>query len=248
MNLSNKVAIVTGSGRGIGRAIALRLAESGARIVVNDLNDSAQGVAEEIRAMKQESLAILADISSSSDVDKMVETTMNTYGRIDILVNNAGITRDQLVLRMSDEDWDKVMSVNLKSVFLCSRAALRPMIRQRWGRIVNIASIVGIVGNAGQANYASAKAGIIGFTRTLSKEVASRGVTVNAVAPGFIDTPMTQQLKDAQREELTKRIPSGYLGTPRDVAEAVAFLASEEARYITGQVLSVDGGMATSWL
>jgi 3-oxoacyl-[acyl-carrier protein] reductase len=246
MDLANKVAIVTGGGRGIGRAIALKLAEVGATIVVNDIGDASpvDGVAEEIRAMNRESLVILADVSLSSDVDRLVETTIATYGRIDILVNNAGITRDQLVLRMSDEDWDRVMNVNLKSVFLCTRAAVRPMIKQRWGRIINITSIVGIVGNAGQANYASAKAGIIGFTRSIAKEVASRGITANAIAPGFIDTQMTQQLEETQKQELKRRIPLGYLGTPRDVAEAVAFLASEEARYITGQVLNVDGGMA----
>ena len=246
MDLSNKVAIVTGSGRGIGRAIALKLAEVGATIVITDIGDAAtvNGVAEEVRAMGRESLAVLADISLSSDVDRMVAETVAAYGRVDILVNNAGITRDQLVIRMSDEDWDKVLNVNLKSVFLCTRAVLRHMIKQRWGRIISIASIVGITGNAGQANYASAKAGIIGFTRTIAKEVASRGITANAIAPGFIETQMTQKLEEKQRQELTKRIPLGYLGTPRDVAEAVAFLASEEARYITGQVLNVDGGMA----
>jgi 3-oxoacyl-[acyl-carrier protein] reductase len=246
MDLSNKVAIVTGSGRGIGRAIALKLAEAGATIVITDIGDAVivNSVAEEVRAMSRESLAVLADISLSPDVDRMVAETVVAYGRVDILVNNAGITRDQLVLRMSDEDWDKVLNVNLKSVFLCTRAVLRHMIKQRWGRIVNIASIVGITGNAGQANYASAKAGIIGFTRTIAKEVASRSITANAIAPGFIDTQMTQQLEEKQRQELEKRIPLGYLGTPRDVAEAVAFLASEEARYITGQVLNVDGGMS----
>jgi len=246
MNLTDRVAIVTGSGRGIGQAIALKLAEVGARVVVNDLGEASavNGTVEEIRAMNRESLAVLADVSLSPDVDRLVEETLASYGQIDILVNNAGITRDQLLMRMSDEDWEKVINVNLKSVFLCTRAALRPMIKQRWGRIINIASIVGLIGNPGQANYASAKAGIIGFTRTIAKEVASRGITVNAIAPGFIDTGMTQQLQESQRQELMQRIPLGFLGTPRDVAEAVAFLASEEARYITGQVLSVDGGMA----
>ncbi len=246
MDLSNRVAIVTGSSRGIGQAIALKLAEVGATIVINDIGEatSVNSVAEEIRAMNRESLAILADVSLSSDADRLVQETIAAYGKVDILVNNVGITRDQLLLRMSDDDWDKVITVNLKSVFLCTRAVLRHMIKQRRGRIINIASIIGIVGNAGQANYASAKAGIIGFTRTIAKEVASRGITANAIAPGFIDTKMTQQLEENQRQELKKRIPLGYLGTPRDVAEAVAFLASEEARYITGQVLNVDGGMA----
>lgn len=245
MELSDRVAIVTGSGRGIGRAIALKLAETGATVVINDVGEASavDSVVEEIRAMNRQGLGILADVSSSSDVNKMVETIIATYGRIDILVNNAGITRDQLVLRMSDEDWDKVININLKGVFLCSRAVLRHMLRQRWGRIISIASIVGIVGNAGQANYAAAKAGIIGFTRTIAKEVASRGITANAIAPGFIDTQMTQKLTEQQRQELQRRIPLGDLGTPRDVAEAVAFLASEGARYITGQVLTVDGGM-----
>jgi len=244
MNLSNKVAIVTGSGRGIGKAIALKLAEVGAAVVVNDINESAEGVAGEIRAMDRQSLAILADVSLAPDVARLVETAMATFGKLDILVNNAGITRDQLVVRLSEEDWDKVLDVNLKSVFLCTAAVLKHMIKQRWGRIISIASIVGMVGNPGQANYASAKAGIIGFTRTIAREVGSRGITANAIAPGFIDTEMTQHLDEKRRQELIGRIPLGYLGSPRDVAEAVAFLASDEAGYITGQVLNVDGGMA----
>ena len=248
MNLSNRVAIVTGSGRGIGRAIAFKLAEVGAAVVVNDIGESAQGVAEEIKAMNRQSSVILADVSSPTDVARLVETAMTTYGKIDILVNNAGINRDQLLVRMSDEDWDRVLNVNLKSAFLCTRAVLRHMIKQRWGRIISISSIVGIDGNPGQANYASAKAGLIGFTRTVAKEVASRGITANAIAPGFIDTEMTQRVAESQRQELMRHIPVGFLGSPRDVAEAVAFLASEEARYITGQVLNVDGGMAGAWL
>jgi len=248
MDLSNKIAIVTGSGRGIGKAIALKLAEVGATVVVNDIDESAKSVAEEIRAMDRQSLAILADVSLAPDVTRLVEATIATHGKIDILVNNAGITRDQLVVRLSEEDWDKVLDVNLKSVFLCTRAVLKYMIKQRWGRVISITSIVGTMGNPGQANYASAKAGIIGFTRTIAKEVASRGITANAIAPGFIDTEMTQHLDEKRRQELIGRIPIGYLGSPRDVAEAVAFLASDEARYITGQVLNVDGGMAGAWL
>jgi 3-oxoacyl-[acyl-carrier protein] reductase len=246
MDLSNRVAVVTGSARGIGRAIALKLAEVGAAVVVNDIGEPEplESVAAEIRAMERQSLAVIADVTSPADVARLVETTASTYGKVDILVNNAGVTRDQLILRMSDEDWDTVLNVDLKSAFLCTRAVLRYMIKQRWGRIISIASVVGIIGNAGQANYASAKAGIIGLTRSIAKEVASRGITANAIAPGFIDTKMTQQFDENQRQELLKRIPLGRLGSPRDVAEAVAFLASEEAGYITGQVLNVDGGMA----
>lgn len=245
MDFTNKVAIVTGSGRGIGKTIALKLAGAGATIVINDIGDpsSAESVAEEIRALKRDSLVVMGDVSSTEDMNKMVETAVTTYGKVDILVNNAGITRDHLLIRMSDEDWDKVIAVNLRSVFVCTRAVLKHMTRQRSGRIISMASVVGIAGNAGQANYAAAKAGIIGFTKSIAKEVASRGITVNAIAPGFIDTQMTQHLDETWKQELLKRIPAGFLGTPQDVAEAVAFLASEEARYITGHVLNVDGGM-----
>ena len=250
MDISNKVAIVTGGGRGIGRVIALRLAEAGANVVVNDIGNAepVEAVTREIKAIGRQALPVLADVSSASDVARLVSETIAAYSRIDILVNNAGIARDQLLMRMSEEDWDRVLTVDLKSVFLCTREVLRHMVKQRWGRIISLASIVGIVGNPGQANYASAKAGIIGFTRTIAKEVASRGITVNAIAPGFIDTEMTRQLKEEWKEELKKRIPLGYFGSPGDVAEAVTFLASEGARYITGQVLGVDGGMAASWL
>ena len=244
MDLSNRVAIVTGSGQGIGRAIALKLAEAGASVVVNSRSEAALGVAEEIKGMGLQGMAIIGDVSSTADVTRLVDQTVSTYSKVDILINNAGITHDQLLIRMSDEDWDKVLNVNLKSVFLCTRAVLRPMIKQRWGRIISITSIVGIVGNAGQANYVASKAGIIGFTKSIAKEVASRGITVNAVAPGFIESAMTKNIPEKQRQELASRIPLGYFGTPRDVAEAVAFLASEEARYITGQVLTVDGGMS----
>ena len=249
MNLADRVAIVTGAGRGIGKAITLKLAEMGATVVVNDVGDAepVEAVAEEIRAMNRQSLAILADVSSSADAARLIEETTTIFGKLDILINNAGIARDQLLLRMTEDDWDKVLAVNLKSVFLCTKAALRPMIKQRWGRVINLSSVTGLVGNEGQANYTAAKAGIIGFTRTVAKEVASRGITVNAVAPGFIETAMTQKLGEKWGEEFKKRIPLGYPGSPQDVAEAVAFLASEEARYITGQVLGVDGGLAISW-
>ena len=246
MDLTGKVAIVTGSGRGIGKAIALKLAEAGATLVINDVGDSApaeQTVAE-IKNLNRQAIVVMADVSSSADVTKMVETAITTYGKIDILVNNAGITRDQLTMKMTDEEWDKVLAIDLKSVFLCTRAVLRPMLKQRSGRIISMSSVVGIIGNAGQANYAAAKAGIIGFTKAIAKEVASRGITVNAIAPGFIDTPMTQTLPAERKQALMNSIPLGYLGTPRDIAETVAFLASEEARYITGQVITVDGGIS----
>jgi 3-oxoacyl-[acyl-carrier protein] reductase len=246
MDFTGKVALVTGSGRGIGKAIAMKLAETGAMLVINDVGDSApaeQTVAA-IKNLNRQAIVVMADVSSSADVTKMVETAIATYGKVDILVNNAGITRDQLTMKMTDEEWDKVLAVDLKSVFLCTRAVLRPMLKQRSGRIISMSSVVGIIGNTGQANYAAAKAGIIGFTKTIAKEVASRGITVNAVAPGFIDTPMTQTLPAERKQALLANIPLGYLGTPRDIAETVAFLASEEARYITGQVITVDGGIS----
>jgi len=250
MDLSGKVAIVTGGGRGIGREIAIKLAEVGAGVVINDVGDDAPAmkVVEEIKSLGRNGMAIMADVSSSEEISTLVETVIATYGRVDILVNNAGITRDQLAIRMSDDEWDSVLNVNLKGVFVCTRAVLRQMIKQRSGRIINIASIVGIIGNSGQVNYSAAKAGIIGVTRTIAKEVGSRQITVNAIAPGFIDTEMTQKLAEDWREQLKKNIPLGYIGSPRDVAETVAFLSSDEARYITGQVLSVDGGVSSSWL
>ncbi|MGD9143822.1 MAG: 3-oxoacyl-[acyl-carrier-protein] reductase [Dehalococcoidia bacterium] len=247
MDLTDRVAIVTGSARGIGREIALKLAEVGADIVVNDIESAAEPldkVAGEIRDLNRKCLMVTADVSSSTDVDRLIDTAVKEMGKVDILVNNAGVTRDNLLMKMSDEEWDTVMNIDLKSAFLCTRAVIRHMLRQRSGRIISIASVVGMIGNAGQANYSSAKAGIIGFTKSIAKEVGSRGITVNAIAPGYIQTKMTEQLSEEQTKEMLKHIPLASLGTPRDVAEAVAFLASDEARYITGHVLNVDGGMA----
>ena len=217
MDLSNKVAIVTGSARGIGKAIALKLAEVGADVVVNDIPAAAEALestANEIRALKRKALAITADVSSSADVTRLSIPPPAQMGRIDILVNNAGVTRDQLLMRMTDEEWDTVLNIDLKSAFLCSRAVIRYMMKQRWGRIISIASVVGIVGNAGQANYASAKAGVIGLTKSIAKEVGSRSITANAIAPGFIETKMTEQLDEKQRQILLQRIPLGSIGTP----------------------------------
>jgi 3-oxoacyl-[acyl-carrier protein] reductase len=247
MDLSGKVAIVTGSARGIGRAIALKLAEVGADIVVNDIPAAAEALestATEIRALQRQVLAVTADVSSKDEVNRLVDAAVSTFGHIDIMVNNAGVTRDQLLMRMTDEEWDTVLNIDLKSAFLCSRAVIRHMMKQRWGRIISIASVVGIIGNASQVNYAAAKAGVIGLTRSIAKEVGSRGITANAIAPGYIDTRMTEQLDEKRKQAFLERVPLGSAGTPRDVAEAVAFLASEEAKYITGQVLNVDGGMA----
>jgi 3-oxoacyl-[acyl-carrier protein] reductase len=244
MDLSDRVAIVTGAGRGIGRAIALKLAGMGATVVVSDILEKEAGeVAQEIKANGGQGLVCRADVSQAADVARLVEETLSAYGKIDILVNNAGIARDQLLLRMSEEDWDKVIDVDLKSVFLCTKAVLRHMLKARWGRVISLSSIAGLVGNPGQANYSSAKAGIVGFTRTVAREVGSHGITVNAIAPGFIETDMTSRMKEELRQEIKRHIPLDRFGTPQDVAEAVAFLASEEAGYITGQVLSINGGM-----
>ena len=247
MDLSGKVALVTGAGRGIGKAIALRLASAGSTVVINDVTEAGATAAQELIAAGKTGIFIRANVSVSTEVNTMVDQIIGTYGRLDILVNNAGITRDQITLRMSDEDWDAVMNINLKSVFLCSRAALKYMLKQRWGRIINISSISGIMGNPGQINYSAAKAGIIGITRTIAREMASRQITANAICPGFIETDMTQKLPDTVKAEAQKRIPLGFLGKPQDVAEAVAFFAGDEARYITGQYLCVDGGMIAGW-
>ena len=248
MDLNGRVALVTGSGRGIGRAVALKLAQRGADIAVSDiLTAEAAAVAEEVRALGRQATALTADVSVSEDVTRMVAEAKAALGKVDILVNNAGIARDGLLLRMSDDDWDKVIAVDLRSVFLCTKAVMRDMTRKRWGRIINISSVSGLAGNPGQANYAAAKAGIIGFTRTIAKEMASRSITVNAIAPGLIDTGLAHDLSDQQRQAFVSGIPMGCLGTADDVAGAVAFLASEDARYVTGQVIAVDGGMVLAW-
>jgi 3-oxoacyl-[acyl-carrier protein] reductase len=243
MDIKGRVALVTGAGQGIGKAIALKLATYGATVVINDINEKAEETATEIVKEGGKSMAIIADVSSAKDVERMIKETLEVYGQIDILVNNAGITKDSLLMRMEEDSWDKVLEIDLKSVFLCSRAIIRQMLRQRYGRIINIASIVGQIGNAGQTNYAAAKAGVIGFSRALAKEVAAKGITVNAIAPGFIETEMTKKLNDQQRQELAKNIPMGSLGSPEDVAGAALFLASDAARYLTGQVITIDGGM-----
>ena len=243
--LTSKVAVITGSSRGIGRAVALKLSELGATVVVNGHKDPSlvQSLAAEIQAKGGQALGIVADISQAQGCSQLIQSTLSQFGRLDIMVNNAGIVRDQLLIRMSDDEWDQVINTNLRGAFLCTRAAIRPMLKQRWGRIINIASISGMIGNPGQTNYAAAKAGLIAFTKSLAREVASRGITANSIAPGFIQTEMTQRLSASAQEEIIKQIPLGFIGSPEDVAEVAAFLASEKARYITGQVLVVDGGL-----
>jgi 3-oxoacyl-[acyl-carrier protein] reductase len=242
--LQDRVAIVTGASRGIGRAVALALAEQGAKVVVNYASSSmaADEAVKTISEMGEDAIALQADVSKSDQVDKLIEQTQEKFGRIDILVNNAGITRDTLLLRMKPEDWQAVIDLNLTGVFLCTRAVSKIMLKQRSGRIINIASVAGQMGNPGQANYSAAKAGVIGFTKTVAKELASRGVTVNAVAPGFIETDMTSNLTNT--EEILKFIPLGRYGKPEEIAGMVRFLAADAAAaYITGQVFNVDGGM-----
>ena len=245
MTLVGKVALVTGGSRGIGRAVALKLAENGADVAINYAGNTA--AAEEVKAaiekLGRKAMLVQGSVADTDGVQAIVNQVVKELGRLDILINNAGITRDGLLMRMKEADWDAVLETNLKGVFNCSKAVMRTMMKQKSGRIVNMASVVGEMGNAGQANYAAAKAGVIGFTKSLAKEVASRGITVNAVAPGFIATDMTKVLTDDQKAEMARSIPLGRAGQPEDVANAVLFLVSDEAAYITGQVLNVDGGM-----
>jgi 3-oxoacyl-[acyl-carrier protein] reductase len=244
LKLAGKVALVTGAAQGIGKAVALLLARNGADIVVSDINlEKAEETAKEVQVLGRKALAIKVDVAKSDDVDKMVQAILAQFGHIDILINNAGIARDKLILRMTEEDWDVVLNINLKGTFNCTKAVVRHMSKQKSGKIVNIASVVGEMGNAGQGNYAASKAGVIGFTKTIAREFAQRGINVNVIAPGYIETPMTEALPDKVKEDLKRLIPMDRLGKPEDVAEAVLFLVSESANYITGQVLNVNGGI-----
>ena len=243
IDLSGRVALVTGASRGIGRAIASRLASRGALVVAAARGDNARATVEEIRAAGGTAEVLALDVTDPSGAAAAIAATAGAHGRLDILVNNAGITKDQLMLRMKRDDWDTVIATNLTAAFALTQAALKPMLKQRGGRIICIASVVGQTGNAGQANYAASKAGLIGFAKSVAQEVASRGITVNVVAPGLIDTDMTRAITGSAHEEWASKIPLKRLGTPEDVASAVCFLASDEASYITGQVLAVNGGM-----
>ncbi|WP_295634256.1 3-oxoacyl-[acyl-carrier-protein] reductase [uncultured Intestinimonas sp.] len=246
MSLQGKCALVTGGSRGIGRAVCLELARQGARVAVNYAGNAA-AAEETVKACQDlgaEAFAIQADVADATACDAMVKEVLARFGRVDILVNNAGVTRDGLMLTMKESDWDTVLDTNLKGAFQCMKAVYRPMMKQKYGRVVNLSSIVGVRGNAGQANYAASKAGLIGLTKSMAKELAARNVTVNAVAPGFIDTDMTAALPEKAREAMLASIPMGRLGQAEDVARAVAFFAGDESAYVTGQVLCVDGGMA----
>jgi 3-oxoacyl-[acyl-carrier protein] reductase len=244
VELLGKVALVTGGAQGIGKAVALLLARNGADSVVSDVNlERAEETSREIESLGRKAMAIKADVSRVGDVEGMVQAILEKFGKIDILINNAGIARDKLILRMTEEDWDAVLGVNLKGTFNCTKAVIKHMSKQRSGKIVNIASVVGEMGNAGQANYSASKAGVIGFTKTVAREFAQRGINVNAIAPGYIQTSMTDALPDKAKEELKRMIPMERLGQPEDVAQAVLFLVSEASSYITGHVLNVNGGI-----
>ena len=242
--LENQIAVVTGAGRGIGRAIALKFAAQGADIVAVDLKtDFVQETVDEVRKLGRKAWAVAANVAEAASVEAAAEQILKEANRVDILVNNAGITKDGLLMRMSEADWDAVLDINLKGTFLFTKAFSRAFVKQRSGRIINIASVIGLIGNAGQCNYAASKAGVIGLTKSCAREFASRGITVNAIAPGFIQTAMTDKLSQEQRDAITKQIPLASLGQPEDVAEAVLFFVSPAAHYVTGQVLAVDGGM-----
>jgi 3-oxoacyl-[acyl-carrier protein] reductase len=244
VKLDGKIALVTGGAQGIGRAIALALAREGAQVAISDINvEKAQETCREIEALGRKALAVGGSVADAKAAEAMVEKAVEAFGGLDILVNNAGITRDGILLRMKEEDWDLVLDVNLKGAFHCTKASLRPLIKRGRGKIINIASVTGQMGNAGQANYAASKAGLIGLTKSVAREYASRNIQVNAVAPGFVDTAMSQAIPQKEREMLIKAIPMERLGTPEDIAEAVLFLASPASDYITGQVLNVNGGM-----
>jgi 3-oxoacyl-[acyl-carrier protein] reductase len=242
--LENQIAVITGAGRGIGRAIALKFAAEGADVVcVSRTEENSEKVANEVRALGRKAWAHAVDVADANSVNPAVEKILAECGRVDILVNNAGVTRDGLLMRMSDEDWDTVLDTNLKGAFLITKAFNRTMLKQRAGRIINIASVAGLIGNAGQCNYAASKAGLIGFTKSAAREFASRGVTVNAIAPGFTETDMTAELKPELKEQVVKQIPLGKFGQAEDIANAALYLAAASGRYVTGQVLAVDGGM-----
>lgn len=244
IDLKNKAAIVTGGARGIGKTIVMAYAEQGCNVLVSDIDlEGAQATAKEAESKGVKAIAVQGDVSNADDVTKMINACVETFGQVDILVNNAGITRDTLLMRMKEEDWDLVLKINLKGAFLCTKQVIRPMMKAKGGKIVNISSVVGVMGNAGQANYSASKAGLIGFTKSVAKEVAAKNIQVNAIAPGFIQTEMTDHLKEDVKEAYMSAIPAKDFGSPDDVAKAVLFLSSSASDYITGQVLNVDGGL-----